>query len=153
MKKGGKEMASNGESRGGLLTAGGVLSIIGGLLELIGGGVVMGTGVMGIGGPFWFIPEIPWFPGKEIVANVIPAVIIIVGIVILALGAIGVAGGMELYVYFQQRFWGYWQSFLSPYQRGNSRQQVRCRICKRTKALLLRLGAFEITSCNPLMPS
>jgi len=93
MKKGGKEMASNGESRGGLLTAGGVLSIIGGLLELIGGGVVLGTGVMGIGGPFWFIPEIPWFPG--IVAGIIPAIIIIVGIVILALGAIGVAGGIS----------------------------------------------------------
>jgi hypothetical protein len=95
MKQGGKEMASNGESRGGLLTAGGVLSIIGGLLELIGGGIVMGTGVMGIGGPFWFIPEIPWFPGKEIVAGVIPAVIIIVGIVIIALGALGVAGGIS----------------------------------------------------------
>jgi hypothetical protein len=96
MKKGGKEMASNGESRGGLLTAGGVLSIIGGLLELIGGGVVMGVGIQNIvGGPFWFIPEIPWFPGKEIVAGVIPAIIIIVGIVILALGAIGVAGGIS----------------------------------------------------------
>jgi hypothetical protein len=89
-------MASNGDSRGGLLTAGGVLSIIGGLLELIGGGVVMGVGIQNIvGGPFWFIPEIPWFPGKEIVAGVIPAIIIIVGIVILALGAIGVAGGIS----------------------------------------------------------
>ena len=89
-------MESNGNSRSGLLTAGGVLSIIGGLLELIGGGVVMGIGIQNIiGGPFWFITDIPWFPGKEIVAGVIPAIIIIVGIVILALGAIGVAGGIS----------------------------------------------------------
>jgi len=89
-------MESNGNSRSGLLTAGGVLSIIGGLLELIGGGVVMGIGIQNIiGGPFWFITDIPWFPGKEIVAGVIPAIIIIVGVVILALGAIGVAGGIS----------------------------------------------------------
>lgn len=88
-------MESTGSSKSGLLTAGGVLSIIGGLLEVVGGGVVMGIGIMGIGGPFWFIPEIPWFPGKEIVVGAIPAVIITVGIIILALGAIGVAGGIS----------------------------------------------------------
>ena len=88
-------MESSGNSKSGLLTAGGVLSIIGGLLELVAGGVVMGIGIMGIGGPFWFIPEIPWFPGKEIVLGAIPAVIITVGIIILALGAIGVAGGIS----------------------------------------------------------
>jgi len=89
-------MESNGNSRSGLLTAGGVLSIIGGLLELIGGGVVMGIGIQNIiGGPFWFISDIPWFPGKEIVAGLIPAIIIIVGIVILVLGAIGIAGGIS----------------------------------------------------------
>jgi hypothetical protein len=38
----GKEMASNGNSRGGLLTIGGVLSIIGGALEVIGGGIMLG---------------------------------------------------------------------------------------------------------------
>jgi hypothetical protein len=90
-------MESNGKSMSGLLTAGGVLSIIGGLLELIAGGIVMGVGIMGIGGPLWFIPEIPWFPGKEIVVGGIPAIIIIVGIVILALGAIGVAGGISAF--------------------------------------------------------
>jgi hypothetical protein len=89
-------MESNGNSKSGLLTAGGVLSILGGVLELIGGGVVMGIGIQNIiGGPFWFIPDIPSFPGKEIVAGVIPAIIIIVGILILALGAIGVAGGIS----------------------------------------------------------
>ena len=89
-------MESDGNSRSGLLTAGGVLSIIGGLIELIGGGIVMGIGIQNIiGGRFFFIPEIPWFPGEELVAGVIPAVIIIVGIFIIALGAIGVAGGIS----------------------------------------------------------
>ena len=89
-------MASNGNSKSGLLTAGGVLSIIGGVLELVGGGIVLGIGIENIiGGPFWFIPDIPWFPGREIVAGVLPAIIIIVGILILALGATGVAGGIS----------------------------------------------------------
>ena len=89
-------MGSNGNSKSGLLTAGGVLSIIGGVLELIGGGIVVGIGIENIiGGPFWFIPDIPWFPGREIVAGVLPVIIIIVGILILALGAIGVAGGIS----------------------------------------------------------
>jgi len=38
-------MASNSNSKSGLLTAGGVLSIIGGVLELIGGGIVVGIGI------------------------------------------------------------------------------------------------------------
>jgi hypothetical protein len=53
------------------------------------------VGIMGIGGPWWFIPEHAWFFGKEIVAGGIPALVIIAGIVILALGAIGVAGGVS----------------------------------------------------------
>jgi len=89
-------MGSNGNNKSGLLTAGGILSVIGGILEAIAGGVVMGIGIQNIiGGPFWFIPDIPWFSGKEIVAGVIPAIIIIVGIVILVLGAIGIAGGIS----------------------------------------------------------
>jgi len=89
-------MESNGHSKSGLLTAGGVLSIIGGVLELIGGGIVVGIGIENIiGGPFWFIPDIPWFPGRELVAGVLPAIIIVVGILILALGATGVAGGIS----------------------------------------------------------
>jgi hypothetical protein len=89
-------MASNGNSKSGLLTAGGVLNIIGGVFELIGGGIVVGIGIENIiGGPFWFIPDVPWFPGREIVAGVLPAIIIIVGILILALGATGVAGGIS----------------------------------------------------------
>ena len=88
-------MASN-NSKGGLLTAGGVLSIIGGVLEVIAGGIAMGIGIDNIiRGTCWFIPYIPWFPGREIVAGVLPPIIIIVGIVILVLGAIGIAGGIS----------------------------------------------------------
>ena len=89
-------MASNGDSKSGLLTAGGVLSIIGGVLELIGGGIVVGIGIKYImGGPFWLIEFIPWFPGDVIVVSELPAIVIIVGILILALGAVGVAGGIS----------------------------------------------------------
>jgi len=89
-------MESNGNSKSGLLTAGGVLSIIGGVLELIGGGIVVGIGIKYIiRGPFWLTPDIPWFPSDVIVVSEWPAEIIIVGILILALGAIGVAGGIS----------------------------------------------------------
>jgi len=89
-------MESNGNSKSGLLTAGGVLSIIGGVLELIGGGIVLGIGIENTRwSPFWCIPDIPWCPGREIVAGVLPVGVIIVGILILTLGAIGVAGGIS----------------------------------------------------------
>ena len=85
-------MESNGNSRSGLLTAGGVLSIMGGLLELIGAGILMGIGIKSIvGGSLWFIPYTPWFAGIEILAGAVIAV----GVVFLALGAIGVAGGIS----------------------------------------------------------
>jgi hypothetical protein len=82
-------MASNGGQRRGLLTAGGILSIIGGVLELIGGGILVGIGIEYIiGGPFRLILDI-------IVVIESLTIVIIVGILILALGAIGVAGGIS----------------------------------------------------------
>ena len=88
-------MASNGNSKSELLTAGGVLSIIGGVLELIGGGIVVGIGIEYImRGPFLLIPGTQWFQGVFVVSEW-PAEIIIVGIIILALGAIGIAGGIS----------------------------------------------------------
>jgi hypothetical protein len=87
-------MESNSNSKSGLLTAGGVLSIIAGVLELIGGGLVVGTGIYTIiGGSLWPSPRIPWVQWCEI--GVVPAIFIIVGILILVLGAIGVAGGIS----------------------------------------------------------
>ena len=87
-------MESNSNSKSGLLTAGGVLSIIAGVLELIAGGLVVGIGIYTIiGGPFMPLSRIPWIPWGGI--GVVPAIFIIVGILILVLGAIGVAGGIS----------------------------------------------------------
>jgi hypothetical protein len=88
-------MEANGNSKSGLLTAGGVLSIIGGILEAIGGGIVVGIVIHYlIRGSLWAIPNIP-FPWGEIVRDFLPAIVIIVGIVILVLGAIGIVGGIS----------------------------------------------------------
>ena len=88
-------MASNG-SKGGLLTAGGILSIIAGVLEVIAGGIVVGIGINNIiGGTLWPLPHIPWVPWGEIGVVFFPAIFIIVGILILVLGAIGIAGGIS----------------------------------------------------------
>ena len=89
-------MASSGASRSGLLDAGGVLSIIGGLLELTAGGMVLGiVRQIVIGGPLPVVPHIPWMPGLEIQLVFLPARFIIVGILILVLGAMGIAGGIS----------------------------------------------------------
>jgi len=88
-------MESNGNNRSGLLTAGGVLSILGGVLEVIAGGIVLGIVInIIIGGTFWPL-HIPWFRWGEIVGVFFPAVFIIVGTLILVLGAIGIAGGIS----------------------------------------------------------
>ena len=62
-------MESNSNSKSGLLTAGGVLSIIAGVFEVIAGGIVagMGIGIKNIiGGTLWPLPHIPWVPWGEI---------------------------------------------------------------------------------------
>jgi hypothetical protein len=88
-------MESNGNNKSGLLTAGGVLSIIGGVLEAIAGGIVVGIVIHYlIRGPLWPLPHIP-VPWGEIVVDFLPAGVIIVGILILVLGAIGIAGGIS----------------------------------------------------------
>ncbi|HUW45129.1 MAG TPA: hypothetical protein VMW50_04965, partial [Dehalococcoidia bacterium] len=77
-------------------TAGGVLSIIGGVLEAIAGGIVVGIGIHNIiGGTLWPLPHIPWVQWGEIVVDFLPAIVIIVGILILVLGVIGIAGGIS----------------------------------------------------------
>jgi len=89
-------MASDGHSRSGLLDAGGVLSIIGGIVELIAGGIVLSTvrNIM-IGGPLPVVPHISWMPGLEIQLVFFPARFVIVGLLILVLGGIGIAGGIS----------------------------------------------------------
>ena len=85
-------MASNGDSRGGLLTAGGVLSIIAGAFEVIGGGIILALASLGIPLRLWLLQHIPQFWEGCAVA-VIPIVLIIVGGLILALGIVAIAGG------------------------------------------------------------
>lgn len=89
-------MSSNGDSRGGLLDASGVLSIIGGVVELVAGGIVLVIvrHIM-VGGPLQPIPHIPWMPGLEIQLVFFPGRVITVGILIMVLGAIGIAGGIS----------------------------------------------------------
>ena len=89
-------MASNSGSRCELLLdAGGVLSIIGGVVEVIGGGIVLGiVGRIVIGGPLPVVPHISCMPDLEIQLVFFPGRVIIVGILILVLGAIGIAGGI-----------------------------------------------------------
>jgi len=91
-------MESSGSHRSGLLTAGGILSIIGGALEVIGGGILLGLtiahrelfrlvghGVWGgtpaiLFGPFGFVDLIS---------------LIIVGVPLLVLGIIAIVGGVS----------------------------------------------------------
>jgi hypothetical protein len=89
-------MASSGNNREALLDAGGVLSMIGGIVELIGGAVILVV-VRHImtGGPLRTVPHIPWMPGLEIQLVFFPIRVLIVGIIITVLGAIGIAGGMS----------------------------------------------------------
>jgi len=88
-------MESNGNSRSALLTAGGVLSILGGALEVIGGGIVLGVVInIFIRGTFWLL-QIPWFRWAETVGVFFPGFFIVAGILILVLGAIGIAGGIS----------------------------------------------------------
>jgi len=88
-------MASNGSNRSGLLTAGGVLSIIGGALEVIGALLigVLTVGVRILAG----LAPIPFRPG-DWWGHVIPSIpfwFIIVGVPLLALGIVAIVGGVS----------------------------------------------------------
>ena len=83
-------MASSGSSRSGLLTAGGVLSIVGGAFEAIGGAIMVGLMISGV---------IRW----ALLPHLLPGDVIgfglswwsIVGIVVLVLGIIAIVGGLS----------------------------------------------------------
>jgi len=90
-------MVSNGNSRGGLLTAGGALSIVAGAFEVIGGGIMVALVSLGIPLRLWlssFLPGIPggWF---EHVWAVIPIWLTIIGGLLLVLGIIAIVGGIS----------------------------------------------------------
>ena len=88
-------MAANGNSGGGLLTAGGVLSIISGALEVIGGVVIMlltvGVRILAK------LALTPWQPGDwwGPILPIIPFWLIIIGVPILALGIVAIVGGVS----------------------------------------------------------
>ena len=89
-------MASNGNSRGGLLTAGGVLSIVAGAFELIAGGIMlallMSTVIRGA-----VLPLLPrlLFPDVEFEIHFIPTGFSIAGMSLLVLGIIAIVGGIS----------------------------------------------------------
>jgi hypothetical protein len=88
-------MASNGSSRSGLLTAGGVLSIIGGALEVIGGVIIV---VLTIGSRMIFrLPLPPFEPGGwwDYIIPLLPAWLIIAGVPLIVLGIIAIIGGVS----------------------------------------------------------
>ena len=88
-------MASNGNKRSGLLTAGGILSIIGGAFEVIGG-VIMVVLPMGIR-ILLRLALLPLHPGGwwERIIPVLPTWLIIVGVPFLVLGIVAIVGGIS----------------------------------------------------------
>ena len=91
-------MASGGGSKSGLLTAGGVLSIIAGALEVIGGLIIAGL-TIGIRILFRLaiVPADPgdWFGHVMPFMPVIPMWLIIVGVPLFALGIVAIVGGVS----------------------------------------------------------
>jgi len=88
-------MASDGNGRGGLLSAGGILSIIVGAFEIIGGGGVAALAWLSM--PLWR-PSFPFFSGFEGDFGTISAhltIVTIAGIVIAVLGIIAIVGGIS----------------------------------------------------------
>ncbi len=82
-------MASSGSSRGGLLTAGGILSIVVGALEMIFGAVVTALTMSGVI-PGVFRP----FPGGRFEIHIMPSFTYL-GVPLLVLGIIAIVGGVS----------------------------------------------------------
>jgi len=82
------------EGRGGLLSAGGILSIIVGAFEVIGGGMMVT--LVGLGIPLrpWLLQCLPRFGGACSMAD-IPIWLIIVGGLLVVLGIIAIVGGVS----------------------------------------------------------
>ena len=81
-------MASNGDNRGGLLTAGGILSIIGGASEVIGGGIIVGLTACTV------FPPLP-LGGRFDIIPVIPTWLFIAALPLIVLGIIAIVGGVS----------------------------------------------------------
>jgi hypothetical protein len=86
-------MESNGDNKSGLLTAGGVLSIVAGVLEVMGG-VIIVLLTVGIRIMLTIIRSEPGGWWRQIIP-VIPFWLIIVGVPIIALGIVAIVGGIS----------------------------------------------------------
>jgi len=88
-------MAVSGHSRSGLLTAGGVLSIVAGAFEVIGGVIMV---VLRVCTDLLFrLVPLPFQPGDwfEGIIPVLPTWLLIIGVPILVLGIIAIIGGVS----------------------------------------------------------
>jgi hypothetical protein len=91
-------MASNGSNRSGLLTDGGILSMVGGAFQLVGAGIGVAVVVCAFielgGAPF---PDVPSVPGGWPDHGVILGAPIWLGIAVfgVALGAVAIVGGVS----------------------------------------------------------
>ena len=89
-------MAPNGNDRGGLLTAGGVLSIVAGVFEIISGGLTVAF--TSIGMPFgmlrFFDPSGAWHWHEHSWA-VVPIWPMIMGGLLVGLGIVAIEGGIS----------------------------------------------------------
>jgi len=90
-------MASNGNNRGGLLTAGGILSIVAGAFEVIGGGIMVALVSLGIPLRLSLLPFLPRFGGACSMAFVSTVSIgfTIMGGLLLVLGILAIVGGIS----------------------------------------------------------
>ena len=87
-------MVSNGNDRGGLLSAGGVLSIVVGAFEVIGGGMMVALISLRMPLRLLLLPCLPRFGGACSMADV-PIGLIIMGGLLLVLGILAIAGGVS----------------------------------------------------------
>jgi hypothetical protein len=87
-------MTSNGSDRSGLLTAGGVLSIVVGAFQVIGGGILVALVGLGIPLRLWFLQWLPRLGGAGGMAG-IPIWLIAVGGFLVVLGVIAIGGGIS----------------------------------------------------------
>jgi len=90
-------MAYNGNDRGGLLSAGGVLSIVAGAFEVIGGGLMVALVSLRIPLRLWLSSFLSGVPGSWHVYSwaVVPIWPMIMGGLLLVLGIIAIAGGVS----------------------------------------------------------
>jgi hypothetical protein len=87
-------MESSGSHRSGVLTAGGVLSIIAGALQIIGGGIAVAVLIgLTVWGRMHYLPAVPWMPGDWFEMGMVPAWVAIAVAPIPILGIVAVIGG------------------------------------------------------------